>query len=386
MNKEDQFSGVGLPAETSLDTVLTGRRFEALENFFRTFAIRPGDRMVFLADRKLDPRVIHAICGLARARGVDPWVVMNESSQHTEVPPEVRPMLEQATFVVSTWFCSIIDPFCIAQRAKGQRWVKITYFRDLDLLDTPQARFPIDLVGEIIRQTAAQYPSSGDFDLHFTCPRGTDLTIKFTGAMGANLLGSNRWRGQMTADEPGAYVHYLPTHGPNLYDRTSVNNNDDMAVSLNGVVVPNWAVGFERPFEEAIRVQFQDDSVTGVEGNSETAAILREMLMGGQIIELGCGFNPKAPRHTIYPAGSNSPGALHYGIDLAQPSDYIRRTMPDWEEPPVHMDLIAFDATVTAGDGTLIDGGLLTALRSPSVIEKARQYGDPVDLLENWPE
>ncbi|MDE0725204.1 MAG: hypothetical protein OSB82_01830 [Alphaproteobacteria bacterium] len=386
MNNQDQFSGVGLPAETSLDTVLTGRRFEALENFFRTFAIRPGDRMVFLADRRLDPRVIHAICGLARARGVDPWVVMNESSQHTEVPPEVRPMLEQATFVVSTWFCSIIDPFCIAQRAKGQRWVKITYFRDLDLLDTPQARFPIDLVGEIIRQTAAQYPSSGDFDLHFTCPRGTDLTIKFTGAMGANLLGSNRWRGQMTADEPGAYVHYLPTHGPNLYDRTSVNNNDDMAVSLNGVVVPNWAVGFERPFEEAIRVQFQDDSVTGVEGNSETAAILREMLMGGQIIELGCGFNPKAPRHTIYPAGSNSPGALHYGIDLAQPSDYIRRTMPDWEEPPVHMDLIAFDATVTAGDGTLIDGGLLTALRSPSVVEKARQYGDPVDLLENWPE
>ena len=386
MNNQDQFPGVGLPAETSLDTVLTGRRFEALENFFRTFAIRPGDRMVFLADRKLDPRVIHAICGLARARGVDPWVFMNESSQHTEVPPEVRPMLEQATFVVSTWFCSIIDPFCIAQRAKGQRWVKITYFRDLDLLDTPQARFPIDLVGEIIRQTAAQYPSSGDFDLHFTCPRGTDLTIKFTGAMGANLLGSNRWRGQMTADEPGAYVHYLPTHGPNLYDRTSVNNNDDMAVSLNGVVVPNWAVGFERPFEEAIRVQFQDDSVTGVEGNSETAAILREMLMGGQIIELGCGFNPKAPRHTIYPAGSNSPGALHYGIDLAQPSDYIRRTMPDWEEPPVHMDLIAFDATVTAGDGTLIDGGLLTALRSPSVVEKARQYGDPVDLLENWPE
>ncbi|MFP6709755.1 MAG: hypothetical protein VCE75_27785 [Alphaproteobacteria bacterium] len=386
MHNQDQISGVGLPAETSLDTVLTGRRFEALENFFRTFAIRPGDRMVFLADRKLDPRVIHAICGLARARGVDPWVVMNESSQHTEVPPEVRPMLEQATFVVSTWFCSIIDPFCIAQRAKGQRWVKITYFRDLDLLDTPQARFPIDLVGEIIRQTAAQYPSSGDFDLHFTCPRGTDLTIKFTGAMGANLLGSNRWRGQMTADEPGAYVHYLPTHGPNLYDRTSVNNNDDMAVSLNGVVVPNWAVGFERPFEEAIRVQFQDDSVTGVEGNSETAAILREMLMGGQIIELGCGFNPNAPRHTIYPAGSYSPGVLHYGIDLAQPSDYIRRTMPDWEEPPVHMDLIAFDATVTAGDGTLIDGGLLTALRSPSVVEKARQYGDPVDLLENWPE
>jgi len=39
------FRGVGLPVDSTLDTVLTGRRFEALENFFRTFAVRPGDRM-----------------------------------------------------------------------------------------------------------------------------------------------------------------------------------------------------------------------------------------------------------------------------------------------------------------------------------------------------
>ncbi len=150
MTDTSDFKGVGLPTESTLETVLTGRRFEALDNFFRTFAIRPDDRMVFLADRKLDPRVIHAICGLARARGVKPWVVMSETTQHTEIPPEIRPIVEQATFVVSGWFCSIIDPFCIAMRAKGQRWIKITYFRDLDLLDTEQARFPIDLVGEII--------------------------------------------------------------------------------------------------------------------------------------------------------------------------------------------------------------------------------------------
>ena len=96
----------------------------------------------------------------------------------------------------------------------------------------------------------------------------------------------------------------------------------------------------------------------------------------------GCGFNPKAPRHTVYPAGSNSPGAIHFGIDLAKPSDYIRRVMPDWEEPPVHMDLIALDATVTAGDNKLIDRGFLCALRDPSVVEMAARFGDPVELLE----
>jgi hypothetical protein len=382
----EEFSGVGLTADSTLDTVLTGLRFEALDNFTRTFAFTPEDKLVILADRKLDPRVIHAICGLARSRGIKPWVIMSDTTQHTEVPAEIRPIVEQATFVVSSWFCSIIDPFCIAQRAKGQRWVKITYFRNLDLLDTDQARFPIDIVGEIIRQTAAQYPESGDFDLHFSNAGGTDLTIKFTADMRQNLLSSNRWRGNMVADEPGCYVHYLPTHGPNVYDRTSVNNDDSVPVSLNGTVVPFWAVGFAKPFKENIKVRFEDDRVTKVEGDSEDAAILRDMLIGGQIIELGCGFNPKAPRHTIYPAGSNSPGALHYGIDLAKPSDYIRRMMPEWEEPPVHMDLISYDTTVTAGNATLIDQGFLTALRSPGVVAMAEKYGDPIDLLENWPE
>ena len=60
--------------------------------------------------------------------------------------------------------------------------------------------------------------------------------------------------------------------------------------------------------------------------------------------------------------------------------------MPEWEEPPVHMDLISFDSTVTAGNTTLIDEGFLKALHAPSVVEMASQFGDPVDLLQNWPD
>ena len=378
---------IGLPQPDKFETVLTGQYFEAMDNFVRTFAFRPDDTFVFLADRKLDPRVIHAICGLARSRGIKPTVIVEDNSQATEVPEELRPLVETATFVVSSWFCSIIDPFCIRMRnEKGQRWVKITYFRDLDLLKTPQARFPIDIVGEIIRQTADMFPKGQDFDLKFGDNRGTDLTIKYTSEMRENLLGSNRWRGQMAADEPGCYVHYLPCHGPNVYDRTSVNNDDSVEVDTNGVVVPYWAVGFEKPFESPPQVVFEDDRIAEVNGDSEEAVILRDMLVGGQLIELGCGFNPKAPRHTVYPAGSNSVGALHFGIDLAKPNDYIRRMMPEWEEPPVHMDLISFDSTVMAGNTTLIDEGFLKALDAPSVVEMASQFGDPVDLLQNWPD
>ena len=376
----------GLPQPNTLPHVLTGQYFEALENFNRVFALRPDDRLVILADRLIDPRVISAIQGVARARGVKSWVVQAESTQQLEVPEMVKPILEQATFVVSTWFCSILDPFCIELRKRGQRWVKITYFRNLDDLNTPQARFPIDIVGEIIRRTAARYPTGQDFKLHFTDPRGTDLRIGFTAKMRELQLRSNRWRGKMCADEPGAYVHYLPTHGPNLYDRTSVDNDPEPIVPINGILYPEWGVGWAEPFDERVGVVFKDDRITEVIGDTKLAVILRDMLVGGQLIELGCGFNPKAPRRGIYPAGSNSPGALHYGIDLAKPCDFIRRVMPEWEEPPVHMDLISFDTTVMAGDTPVITDGFLEALRDPSVVEMAARYGDPVDLLEAWPD
>jgi hypothetical protein len=270
-----------------------------------------------------------------------------------------------------------------SRRREGQRWVKITYFRDLDLLKTPQARFPIDVIGELIRATAKRCPRGRDFDLRFTDSRGSDFGIAFTSEMRENQFSTNRWRGRMTADDPGCYVHYLPTHGPNLWDHNSVQNDLSKVVRIEGVLYPQWGVGFERPFTESVAVEFEGDTVRSVQGRSQEAAILREMLIGGRLIEGGgCGFNPKAPSGTIYPAGSNAPGALHFGIDLAKPSDYIRKVMPDWEEPPVHMDLVTFDTTVTAGDQTLVEDGFLVALRDPSVVELAQRYGDPKALLE----
>jgi hypothetical protein len=152
---------------------------------------------------------------------------------------------------------------------------------------------------------------------------------------------------------------------------------------MSGVLYPQWAIGFAHPFAERIGVHFEGEYVSRVEGESEEAGILRDMLIGGRMIEGGgCGFNPKAPRNTIYPAGSNAPGALHFGIDLTKPADYIRRTMPDWEEPPIHVDLVTLDATVRAGDKLLIENGRLCALSDPEVVAAAARYGDPVALLE----
>jgi hypothetical protein len=381
--------GRAMPVPEPSEAMRTLNFFGALDNFTKMFDIHNDDTVVLLLDRLIDPRVVNAIDGFSRSRGPKPMAIVYPSTQQTELPEDVKVILDKATFVVSTWFCSVSDPYAMKlRREKGQRWVKITYFRDLDLLDTPQARFPIELVGEIVRATAARYlRGANSGPLTITDRRGSDFQYDVTPEWAEQLMGTNRWRGELVADKPGAYVHYLSTHGPNVYERTALKIDRDNAVMpINGTVYPQWAVGFPRPFAERIGVRFQDDVIVEVKGESTDAADLREMLVGGKLIELGCGFNPKAPRHTLYPAGSNSPGALHFGIDLPQASRYIRRMMPNWEEPPIHMDLVTFDSTVKVGDVPLVTEGFLEALRDEPVVKLAEKYGDPVDLLEGWPE
>src|SRR6186713_640664 len=128
---------VGLPPPLDPRVIQTRQYFQALDNLTRAFAVRAGDRVLMLVDALLDMRVVDALSGLARARGASVRVYIAENTKAPAIPPEVRPLLEHATFVVSTWFCSILDPFCIARRQAGQRWMKITYFRNLDLLHTP---------------------------------------------------------------------------------------------------------------------------------------------------------------------------------------------------------------------------------------------------------
>jgi hypothetical protein len=131
--------GQGLPVEPDFETLRIEKRMIAIENFQRCFAIRPDDRMVMLLDRRLDPRVTHLIIGLARSRGVRPEIIVSDTTQHLFIPDHIKPILERATFVVSTWYCSVLDPYCInLRRDQGQRWVKITFFRNYDLLDTEQ--------------------------------------------------------------------------------------------------------------------------------------------------------------------------------------------------------------------------------------------------------
>lgn len=378
-----------LPTQEDSESTKIRNRFEAIANMNRVFAIRPGERVAFLTDPRLDRRVVDAVAGIARANGASFREFMWHSTRITEIPEVARPLIEDSDFVVSSWFASAGCKFANKMRKeRGQRWIKITFFRNLDLLDTPQARFPVDLVGEIIRATARMYPREQAFDMRFTDPRGSDLTIKWTPEMTKNMLAITRWKGINKGDTPGCYVHYLPTHGPNIYGSAAHGRVPGAHADMEGIIYPQMAVGFRDPFDDnnKIGVEFKDDKIVKIHGKSREADHMREYLIGGKLLELGCGFNPKAPRFQVYPAGPNSPGGLHFGCNAPKESAYLRRVIPNWEEPHVHMDFVTFDSTVTVGNTTLIDNGFLMALRDEEVVKAAEVYGDPIELLESFVE
>src|SRR2546425_1567059 len=86
---------VGLPPQPKF----TEREwFQALDQFARVFAIRPGEHVLMLTDPLLDVRVVEAVSGLARARGA---TVTQYMAPHTSLPAvadEVKPIIEKADF------------------------------------------------------------------------------------------------------------------------------------------------------------------------------------------------------------------------------------------------------------------------------------------------
>jgi len=373
---------------STLDETIRAR---SVDNFSKVFAIKPDDRVLLLLDNAIDPRVVRFIWEFARGRGAEIKAVTldlhglsgGHSSVNPAIPEDVKPLCEWATFVVSTWFSSASNPYFNRRRREGQRWVKITYFRNLDMLNTEAAAFPLDVISLLLSTTAQSYPPEGEATIHVTDPRGTDLVLRMDEATVRHTMNGALWKGQVMADHPGCYVHYLTTHGPNFYGRVQA---DQIIDHVDGILVPQWSVGFPDYFDQPVTIALQDNQVVKVDGSRTWYGdVLEEMLMESRLIELGCGFNPKWPRDQVYPAGTNSPGGIHFGMDLVKESRYIKEMMPDWPEPPVHMDLVDLDATITVNGVTVVENGRLSALDDPKVRECAGRYGSPEYLLDSWP-
>src|SRR5712664_2254211 len=100
-------NATALPSPQLLPQTETRGYFQAIDNLIKVFAIRPGEEVLFLTDPLLDRRVVDAISGIANSRGVYPREFVASTTQLHDCPEEARPLVEKATFVISTWFCSV---------------------------------------------------------------------------------------------------------------------------------------------------------------------------------------------------------------------------------------------------------------------------------------
>src|ERR1700723_613063 len=80
----------GLPRPVEYPAADPATYVQGVDNFHKVFAIRPGDHVVMLTDPLLDPRVVQAVYGLARARGASFVSYMGPSTRLMAVPDEAR--------------------------------------------------------------------------------------------------------------------------------------------------------------------------------------------------------------------------------------------------------------------------------------------------------
>ena len=89
----------------------------------------------------------------------------------------------------------------------------------------------------------------------YLCPQTvwTDLYFLvervFQGERREQMKRDNRWRGRNCADEDGCYVHYMPTHGPNIFDPIMHGNDPNGAcgVASDALGVVGWWVNPQAP-------------------------------------------------------------------------------------------------------------------------------------------
>ena len=99
-----------MPSDRMLPQTELRNYFQAIDNMMKVFAIRPDDKVLFLTDPLLDRRVVDAIAGIARGRGVQTREFMAPTTQLTDCPDEARALVEDATFVIGSWYASVNAP------------------------------------------------------------------------------------------------------------------------------------------------------------------------------------------------------------------------------------------------------------------------------------
>jgi hypothetical protein len=352
----------------------------AVNQTMRIAHVQSGDKVVFIADRGVDMGVAHAVWGGVNSRGAHFHLCMVEEPTIWSVPELFEETVSKADIVFHCWPGGNGALARKLRKEKGQRWISMTYARDLDTFISQATLFPIELMAMLITKTFQRIDKGRDVLVRITDPKGTDLAFPISTKELAMMRKIPFWQGKLIADYPGARSTIPLTHGPNIF-----HSGMGMAArSANGIVIPDSIAGFhgaysggfgDSAFAQPVKLHFENGKCSLVEGGWE-AQVVDGLIqgMGRELNEVGLGFNPKFPTDSgkiTGMAGSNHAGAVHIAVGV--PGAALGSAE--------HVDACLFQATLKVDDDIIIDRGRLTVIDDEEIRTMAKEYGDPNTIL-----
>jgi hypothetical protein len=345
---------------------------QGVQNMIEAAAIRPGEQVLLLADRRSDPLTMEALNAGLKALGAVPATLITEPiARYGELPPMVLPAMEASDVVIWVW--PVFITFTPAHRAMGRRREEsgtqlheqrmkpyMVYFEGAPgLLARDYAKFPNPVLWKLAEKVRDVVGAGHEVRMQDDI--GTNLTATYDG---------NRLYGmQFRAGDPPGRCHFP-------WGRCGVFNGQGEA---NGEVYLSAVQGIPGRLPEPMRWTVRDTMVVEVEGGEaaeECRRLFQEVPGSNRLIEIMFGYHPKAS------VAHGLADPMHWELISKMPWAGLGtdRKHPNFR----HIDGPVLNARLYIDDRLVVDEhGMLDRLllHHPDVLEVASQYGDPYQVL-----
>ena len=335
-----------------------------------TAGIESSDKVVIWTDNsgKVDPQVIVALSAAVQERGAKAIVIYDDPPAFRlggEISPVVEAAFERADIVFQVLqlenAASVDNPSVFRCLFEYKAAFLAVICPTVELMQSDWAKYPPKLARAILRSAASQVKEA---DFLLRDENGTHLTGRLK-AWPIDKIDSPK------SKLPPGFWGFFPLGTIALHPESP----------LNGTVVFETMEGFSGYLSEPVRLTVEDHWVTKVEGGPEAKwlqDIMSKYENANYFCELAWGIHPKA--------------SLSAGLEeRAQDTILYRRAgvfhcaVGLWPGVGVpckfHWDGGGIRPTLYIGDQLVIDKGRLTVLDSPDLIEIAKEFGNPNDLL-----
>lgn len=362
--------------------------------------IQDGEKIFLISDRSIHPAVNEAFQRLLPQEGAlvdfaifDGDLEVSDQGRLWELartdllPPWVWEAMK--TYDRTIFLSYLSTSYTVHEGVLSSQWLRENNVRTLRVGLTPSqlayqpfVEFPAELAEIIVRKTIESLPT-GPVSVRLTDLEGTDLTYE------ANYDELIERYNNRRGGSPGI--------GYSLH-ADSCHCVGESFRNVTGVIVSSYSIGPIPP----IRLELKDNQIVNVEGGGGFDAWLTSNFEENKDIEyehaIGANWLEEVafqthPKFLGTDSGSFSAvrlastnaekrsGVIHFGFG----SLGVSREDGVLKKSQFHIHLLNFFSTLVLDGQTIIDEGHLVALDDPEVIELARKYGDPEDLLrEDW--